>query len=111
MAKKKPSATANSAGTATTARAKGSAATSPGVLGRKREVTARRSPDLCNDLIGQTAGLVWQTLADNGAQTLATLKKSVDAPSDLVLLAVGWLAREDKLDFETAGRTTTISLR
>jgi hypothetical protein len=39
------------------------------------------------------------------------LKKSVDAPADLVLLALGWLAREDKVEIDASGRTPTVSLK
>jgi Winged helix-turn-helix domain (DUF2582) len=66
---------------------------------------------MSNEMIGQTAGDVWRVLADRGGQTLAGLKKSIDASDDQVLLAVGWLAREEKLAFETNGRTVTVSLR
>ncbi len=63
------------------------------------------------EAIGSVAGLVWQTLSNDGEQTAAALKKSVAAPGDLVMAAVGWLAREEKLTFDTSGRTVKISLR
>jgi hypothetical protein len=50
-------------------------------------------------------------LADRGGQTIAGIKKSIDGPDDVTMAALGWLAREDKLDFETNGRTITVSLR
>jgi hypothetical protein len=61
--------------------------------------------------IGRVAGEIWTLLSNNGEQTLAAIKKSVDASSDVVLAGIGWLAREDKLDFATSGRTLKISLR
>lgn len=61
-------------------------------------------------LIGDTAGQVWHVLS-SGPQTVANLKKAIDAPSDLVLAAIGWLAREGKLKFDSSGRSVTISLR
>jgi hypothetical protein len=78
---------------------------------RTGSAEAARQLGLSSDLIGQTAGAVWGVLSDRGGQSLAGLKKSVDASDDVVLLAVGWLAREDKLVFETNGRTVTVSLR
>lgn len=66
---------------------------------------------ISNALIGETAGKVWQRLAAKNGQTLAALKKSVQAPDDHVLAAVGWLAREDKLAFEASGRTIKVTLR
>jgi hypothetical protein len=61
--------------------------------------------------IGHVAGDVWGVLSRNGALTLAALKKEVDAPADLVVAAIGWLAREDKLEFSTTGRSVKVSLR
>ena len=72
---------------------------------------APKSRGLSTEQIGQTAGDVWRVLSDRGAQTLAGLKKSSAASDDLILLAVGWLAREDKLAFETDGRSVSVSLR
>lgn len=65
---------------------------------------------LSADHIGATAGEVWHLLADGGPLTPATLKKRVDAPGDVVMAAVGWLAREGKLSFSSNGRTTKVSL-
>lgn len=62
--------------------------------------------------IGHAAGEVWGALSTgNGGVTLAALKNSVDAPADLVLLALGWLAREDKVEIDVSSRTPTISLK
>jgi len=65
-----------------------------------------------NHQIGQVAGKLWQTLDGQGAQSLAALKKSTNDPDDLVVAAVGWLAREDKLDFSANdGRSVKVSLQ
>jgi hypothetical protein len=60
--------------------------------------------------IGHAAGDIWNVLSDRGGQTIAGLKKAVGAPDDVVLAALGWLARENKLAFETNGRSVTVSL-
>lgn len=60
--------------------------------------------------IGETAGDVWRTLATKGPQSYAQLVKATGASRDLVMQAVGWLAREDKLDFEE-GRTLKVGLK
>lgn len=65
----------------------------------------------CLEQIGQTAGLVWQALHEGGPQSLAKLIKSIDAPRDVVLQAIGWLAREDKIWIEETKRVRTIGLR
>ncbi len=61
--------------------------------------------------IGNTAGDVWQALATHGPQTLASLKKQVPLPADIVVAAVGWLAREGKLSFRSSGRSVLVELR
>ncbi len=67
--------------------------------------------DTCVVQIGETAGVVWKTLSDNGPLTLAKLVKAVGGPRDLVMQAIGWLAREDKIQIEEDRRSRVISLR
>ncbi|MDP7267630.1 MAG: winged helix-turn-helix domain-containing protein [Pirellulales bacterium] len=61
--------------------------------------------------IGHTAGTVWQLLDDFGPMSLSEIIKKVDAPRDLVMQSIGWLAREDKLTLSEQGRRKTASLR
>lgn len=68
-------------------------------------------PAINNDQIGCVAGEVWGVLHGKGWQTLAAVKKGVDQPADITLMAIGWLAREGKLDFTTSGRTLKMTLR
>jgi hypothetical protein len=60
--------------------------------------------------IGHAAGGVWGILSSGEPQTIAELKKSVDAPADVVVAAIGWLAREHKIDFVTNGKSVKIGL-
>lgn len=61
--------------------------------------------------IGETAGLVWNFLRSNGESTLSTLEKKVEAPRSLVSMAVGWLAREGKIELKDEKRAVRITLR
>jgi hypothetical protein len=61
--------------------------------------------------IGETAGLVWDFLRSNGESTLSTLEKKVEAPKSMVSMAVGWLAREGKIDVKDEKRSARISLK
>ncbi|MEL6821353.1 MAG: winged helix-turn-helix domain-containing protein [Calditrichota bacterium] len=63
------------------------------------------------NLIGTTAGDVWRYLEENGETTLTTLKKKVEGGGDLVNQAVGWLARENKIEIIRKGRSVKIKLR
>lgn len=64
------------------------------------------------DQIGDAAGLVWHCLNQQGPRSLTQLSKDVDAPRDVIMQAIGWLAREDKIaiDEDARGRKT-VSLR
>ena len=62
------------------------------------------------DQVGRTAGLVWNVLDQSGPISLAKLFKAVDAPRDTVLMAAGWLAREEKISIEERGRQRIVSL-
>lgn len=61
--------------------------------------------------IGDTAGLVWKYLHGRGEANLTQLKKGVRADPNLVLQAIGWLAREGKLRIEKKGRFVTYALK
>ena len=55
------------------------------------------------DQIRETAGAVWEALSENGPLTFAALMERVNAPQSLFFMAIGWLSREEKLRFESAG--------
>lgn len=66
----------------------------------------------CLDQIGDTAGLIWHHLNESGPRTLTQLAKDIDAPRDVIMQAVGWLAREDKLSIDEEARNKkVVSLR
>jgi hypothetical protein len=62
-------------------------------------------------LIGDTSGVVWKTLNDKGPMSINKLVKAVDEPRDLVMQALGWLAREGKLSFDGDARNRKVALR
>ena len=49
--------------------------------------------------IGAVAGQIWHYLEDSGPVTMTQLAKQIDAPRDVVMQGVGWLAREGKVAF------------
>jgi winged helix-turn-helix protein DUF2582 len=56
--------------------------------------------------VGETAGKIWRALSSEGPQTVTQLKKKVDGSSEVVNLALGWLAREDKVDLTQLDKKT-----
>jgi hypothetical protein len=68
-------------------------------------------PVSCIPNIGETAGIIWQILTKSkGPMTMAKLVTAVGEPRDMVMLALGWLAREDKISIVNKGRNCEISL-
>jgi hypothetical protein len=62
------------------------------------------------DDIGKTAGGVWSFLKANGKVSLSAVEKGVDAPRNLVYMAIGWLAREGKVTIQREERSVQIWL-
>jgi hypothetical protein len=61
--------------------------------------------------IGETAGAVWHTLDRQGPLSLTKLVKAVGTHRDLVMQAVGWLAREGKVDLIDTKRGRAVALK
>lgn len=53
------------------------------------------------DIIGANAGKVWQALDAAQAMSVKQLKKVTKLKDKEVYAAIGWLAREDKLQIDT----------
>jgi winged helix-turn-helix protein DUF2582 len=61
--------------------------------------------------IGETAGAVWHALNENGSLSLNKLVEHVGGNRDVVMQAVGWLAREGKIEVAETKRGRVVSLR
>ena len=54
-----------------------------------------------NDVIGDAAGVIWKFLDEQSQPvTLSALRKSLPLSSTLLMMGLGWLSREDKLNIE-----------
>lgn len=60
--------------------------------------------------IGEVAGMVYRTLLEEKSMSTAKLSRTVDAPRDIVMQAIGWLAREEKVKIDPTSRGKMISL-
>lgn len=61
--------------------------------------------------IGNTAGKVWHTLTAEGPMSTAKLIRQLGIPRDVVMQAIGWLARENKVSIKESPRGRIIALR
>jgi len=60
--------------------------------------------------VGDVAGAIWRVLHEKDKVSLATLPKVIKETEALAFQAVGWLAREDKIQYLTEGKTTFVTL-
>jgi len=60
--------------------------------------------------VGETAGRVWEYLQGSGKSALTSIERDIDAPTALVHMALGWLAREGKLAVQQEGRQAQVWL-
>jgi DNA-binding MurR/RpiR family transcriptional regulator len=63
------------------------------------------------DNIGKSAGLIWEFLQQNGPSTMTKMGEACSLDSKALQRAIGWLAREDKIDFVSRGRSELIALK
>jgi Winged helix-turn-helix domain (DUF2582) len=61
--------------------------------------------------IGGAAGVIWEFLDQHGETALNTLKQGTRLSDQMLLMGLGWLAREGKLVLARQGRTLRIGLR
>lgn len=61
--------------------------------------------------VGLTAGQVWQLLNESGPLTMTQLKKKVNGESEYLNFALGWLAREDKIDMVQVKKNLRVQLK
>ena len=59
----------------------------------------------------ETAGRIWEYLNENGEVTTKKMNKDLGLSDNFTNLGLGWLAREDKVNFSRKGSYTKISLR
>ena len=58
----------------------------------------------------ETAGKAWRFLGQNGQVNVGQLAKALKEKDEVVFQALGWLAREDKIDYTVKNRRTFVSL-
>jgi hypothetical protein len=64
-----------------------------------------------NGQVGETAGKIWNLLSDEGPQTFPQLKKKLNGSGELLSFALGWLAREDKVDITQEKKVVKVALK
>ena len=60
--------------------------------------------------ISSTAGKVWETLGKKGEVSIEQLPRALKEKSAIVYQSLGWLARENKVEYKSNRGKTTVSL-
>ncbi|HOW87409.1 MAG TPA: winged helix-turn-helix domain-containing protein [Candidatus Omnitrophota bacterium] len=60
--------------------------------------------------IGETAGKIYKALEQKGEMTVAKLSKEIGVEEGLFYQAIGWLARENNINFNKMGKSVKVSL-
>ena len=63
-----------------------------------------------NEII-ESAGQIWNYLNGRGEVTTSKMKKDLSLDDNFAAMGLGWLAREDKLEFSGKGARTKVRLR
>ncbi|MEI8208779.1 MAG: winged helix-turn-helix domain-containing protein [Methylococcales bacterium] len=63
-----------------------------------------------SEIVGTTAGEIWNFLDKNGSISVAKLIKEIDIDEKTVQRGIGWLAQEGKISIDIVNRAETISL-
>jgi Winged helix-turn-helix domain (DUF2582) len=63
------------------------------------------------ELVGMTAGRIWNYLDKNGPTTVAKLVRELQEDEKTIQRSIGWLAQEDKITLKIIDRAETISLK
>lgn len=58
----------------------------------------------------EAAGKTWRTLGEKGELNITQLPKVLKEDDAIVYQALGWLAREDKINYTVKNKQTTVSL-
>jgi hypothetical protein len=61
--------------------------------------------------IGDAAGMIWKYLDQHTESTLSELKQPTKLSEQLLLMGLGWLAREDKLNIVQEKKGLKVSLK
>jgi hypothetical protein len=75
-----------------------------------RLVYRRRREGLMKAKIGEMAGRVWRTLGEREAVALSSLPQILKEKGEIVYQALGWLAKEDKIEFRKKEGKIHVSL-
>lgn len=61
--------------------------------------------------IVEAAGQIWNYLNTNGEVTTKKMQKDLSLEDNMAFMGLGWLSREDKLEYTQKAKSVTVRLR
>ena len=63
------------------------------------------------DQIIESAGMIYNYLSDKGEVTLNKMSKDLDLEQNMISMGLGWLSREDKIEYTKKIRSVSVKLK
>ena len=57
------------------------------------------------------AGMIYNYLSEKGEVSMSKMKKDLDLAGNFAEMGLGWLSREDKIQYNQKARSISVSLR
>lgn len=80
------------------------------LLKKKSNSTLAQDADIQQEIIN-AAGMIYNYLSDKGEVTISKMKKDLDLYENFTEMGLGWLSREDKLEYTKNARSVSVRLK
>lgn len=76
----------------------------------KKKATLAADANIQQEIIN-AAGMIYNYLSDKGEVSISKLKKDLNLYENFAEMGLGWLSREDKIEYTKKIRSVTVRLR
>lgn len=76
----------------------------------KKKATLAADANIQQEIIN-AAGMIYNYLSDKGEVSISKLKKDLNLYENFTEMGLGWLSREDKIEYTKKIRSVTVRLR
>lgn len=77
---------------------------------KKKSATLPKDADIHQEIIN-AAGVIYKYLVANGEVSISKLKKELNLCENFTEMGLGWLSREDKLDYIQDSKSVLVRLK
>jgi len=77
---------------------------------KRKSATLSQDADIQQEIIN-AAGMIYNYLSEKGEVSISKMKKDLDLYENFTEMGLGWLSREDKLEYTKKMRSVSVRLR